>query len=103
MRKDLTGNVRRLYNQGMTQRELAKRYGVSQVSIHYVLRGRGGSVKKKERLVSWRAKLTPAQVRRMRRMYETGKFTMAALAPKFGVSQATVSNIANNKVYRKIA
>jgi len=62
----------------------------------------GGMQMKRRQIVSHRAKLTPAQVRRLRRDYERGKGTTRELAEKYGVSQATVSNILRGKVYRTV-
>jgi len=54
-----------------------------------------------KRKVSWLAKLTPAQVRRIRQAYAQGT-TMMKLAARYGVSQATISNIVRWKTYRTI-
>lgn len=45
------------------------------------------------------AKLTKEQVKRMRKMYATGKYSYKDLAPKFGVWRHTVSNIVNRRTW----
>ena len=46
------------------------------------------------------AKLTPATVRRIRRL--KGHSTQMELAAQFNVSQATISKIYNGKVYKDV-
>ncbi len=53
-------------------------------------------------VVSWRAALTAVQVRQIRRLYETKKWSQPKLARKFGVSQTAVSNILLRKTYRRV-
>ncbi len=57
---------------------------------------------KKEPIVSPIAKLSPRDVRRMRRLYASGR-TQKALAEDFRVSQSTVSNAVRGKIYRRVA
>jgi len=49
-----------------------------------------------------RAKLTEDDVREVRRLYATGKFTQQELALKFGVSQMTISNIVRRKLWKHV-
>jgi predicted XRE-type DNA-binding protein len=55
------------------------------------------------RLVSKAAKLTPAQVRKARKLWH-GRFnSQKEIADLFGVSQPTISNVLRGRVYRKVA
>ena len=47
-----------------------------------------------------RAKLTPNQVREIRRILATEPVSYAALARRFGVSEPTISQIANYQTWR---
>jgi DNA-binding MarR family transcriptional regulator len=66
------------------------------------LAGRKKKMRRRKAMVSWRAKLSPAQVRKLRKLYASGSYTTLVLAERFGVSQTTVSNILNGKVYRGV-
>ena len=52
-------------------------------------------------MISKTARLTAAQVREIREL--DGKATQTELANRFKVSQTSISNIQNRKVYRKVA
>ena len=53
-------------------------------------------------IVSWRAKLTPLQVREIRMLHRQG-WTGTALAAKFGVSASTISQLLNERTYLRVA
>ena len=53
-----------------------------------------------DRRLSHRAKLTPNQVREIRRILATEPVSYAALARRFGVSEPTISQIANYQTWR---
>lgn len=67
------------------------------MSIKVKGRGRNGN-----RQVSWLAKLTPVQVRNLRELFQEG-MSQAELARMFKISQTTVSNILQGRVYRRVA
>lgn len=48
------------------------------------------------------AKLTPKQVREIRRIYNAGAATQETLAAKYGVSQRAVSLIVRNETYKDV-
>jgi hypothetical protein len=48
------------------------------------------------------AKLTPQQVREIRRLYKGG-LSQEKIAPKFGVTQVSISNVLLRKTYRNVA
>lgn len=48
------------------------------------------------------AKLTDGKVRRIRKLYATGKWTQAELGKMFGVSDVTISYIVNRKIWKHI-
>jgi len=48
------------------------------------------------------AKLTEDDVREIRRLYATGKFSQRVLARRFGVSQATISLIVQRKIWKHV-
>lgn len=60
-------------------------------------RGKSGQRQGAENSV---AKLTVAQVTQIRRLYEGGGISQAALARDFGVSDATVCRVVNRRTYR---
>jgi transcriptional regulator with XRE-family HTH domain len=87
----------------MTQSEIAERVGISQPRVSQILRKKPSRKRAAtKRLVSWRAALTPAQVRVIRREYRAGKTTTRELSVRYGVSQSTISNILRGKVYKKV-
>ena len=53
--------------------------------------------------LSSRAALTPMQVRRIRQKWGSRSLTQSALAFIYDVSQATISNVVNRKVYKEVA
>ena len=55
------------------------------------------------RVVSQNAKLTPAQVRKVRKLWRSRKKSQKELAEMCGVSQPTISNVLTGRVYRKVA
>ena len=55
------------------------------------------------RIVSRNAKLTPAQVRKARKLWQSRKKSQKEIAEMFGVSQPTISNVLTGRVYRKVA
>ena len=55
------------------------------------------------RVVSQNAKLTPAQVRKVRKLWHSRKKSQKELAEMCGVSQPTISNVLTGRVYRKVA
>lgn len=52
--------------------------------------------------ISPKAKLTPAQVREIRKKYAAGTASQPKLAQQFSVSQATIHMVVKNKVYRSV-
>lgn len=48
------------------------------------------------------AKLTAAQVREIRELYATGRYSQRALAQQFGVGQNCVCDVVNRKTWRHI-
>ena len=56
----------------------------------------------KEKKLSHFAKLKPAEIRKLRKLYAAKKANTYELAEKFGVSQTTVSNILTGKIYRLV-
>jgi hypothetical protein len=48
------------------------------------------------------AKLTPAQVRELRRRYDSGKAVQTELAQQYGVSQRVVSLIVRRETYKDV-
>lgn len=55
----------------------------------------------KPREVSWLAKLSPAKVRTIRRLYQEGK-SQAYLAQRFFLSQASISNLLAGRTYTRV-
>ena len=54
------------------------------------------------RVVSQNAKLTPAQVRKVRKLWRSRKKSQKELAEMLNVSQPTISNVLTGRVYRKV-
>lgn len=48
------------------------------------------------------SKLSPDEVRAIRRLWKGRRLSQVALAFRYGVSQATISNIVTRKVYRRV-
>lgn len=48
------------------------------------------------------AKLTDRKVRRIRKLYDTGKHTQAELGEMFGVAENTISQVVNRKTWRHV-
>lgn len=53
--------------------------------------------------VSWRAKLSPKDVRDIRALWKSGKYTQDSIAQKYRVSQTAISFLLNKQTYRKVA
>lgn len=51
----------------------------------------------------WKAKLTEKKVVRMRKLYETGRYTQMDLSRKFGVVNQVVSSIVTRKAWAHVA
>lgn len=49
------------------------------------------------------AKMTTAKVRQARKSYETGKWTIKALAEKYGVSHQSMHALLNRKTWKHVA
>lgn len=49
------------------------------------------------------AKMTNAKVRQARKSYDTGKWTIRALADKYGVAPQTMHAIVNRKTWRHVS
>jgi len=49
-----------------------------------------------------RAKLTENQVREIRLLYATGKFSQQELALRFGVSQRTISSVVGRRIWKHV-
>jgi DNA-binding transcriptional regulator LsrR (DeoR family) len=52
--------------------------------------------------ISWRAKLTPQQVRKIRVLYFKKNYTQEELAQQFMLSQTAISNLIRGVTYRGI-
>lgn len=48
------------------------------------------------------AKLTPAQVRMIRRLWAQGKLTQGQIAEKFGVHQVSVSSVVTGRTWSDV-
>lgn len=62
--------------------------------------GKGRKVQPRSEHVN--AKLTPAQVREIRRSYDTGEMKQVPLAQKYGVSQRAISLITRRETYKDV-
>lgn len=60
------------------------------------------SMRNKKRLVSWRAKLRPSQVRRAREL-ALRNWSQSRIAQVLGVSQSAVSMLLAGRTYRSVA
>lgn len=91
--------VRRLYEEGATARELAERYGVTTTTIYSILRGdRGGHKLTPPKGHNCR-KLSDDQVRQLRFLARRGA-SQSQLAKAFPVAQSSISLILSGKTYR---
>jgi hypothetical protein len=102
--------IRQAYADGARQDDLAAEWGLGQPTIGKIIRGErwgtaGGpiTVGAKRRATGLRnvnGKLNPEQVAEIRRIYALGGTSQAAIAARFGVSQASVSSLILAKTHR---
>src|SRR5574338_881761 len=121
--------IKNLYNQGFSQSKIAKMFDCNQSHISRILRGQACSyiclidktmatfkanVKpaknespqaktlraKRNRLFC--TKLTWKKVKRLRKMYFSGKYTQMDLAKKFGIHQSTVTRIVRAITWKEL-
>lgn len=83
---------------GMTNQQLAAKYGVSATHISDI---RNGHVWTGREVHNHNAKLDPRKVRRIRKLV-AGGMTRTAVANLFGVSQPTVSEIVLRKTWQHV-
>lgn len=84
-----TSQIRELcrrYAAGESPSRLAEEFGVSHPHVHSLLRRN----RIERRRVGQPAKLTPAQRRKIRKMYKPGKISMRAVAEQLGISEGLV-------------
>lgn len=51
----------------------------------------------------WSAKLDKKKVRKARRLYETGRFTIRGLAGRFGIASSSMRSILNRQTWKHVA
>lgn len=90
---------------GITQRELAIRYGVDQSVISRIVRGgiwdsASGPLTTPRRKQERNAKLTEEQVAEIRRGYADAESSMSRLARAYGVSIATIHGIIHRNTWK---
>jgi Helix-turn-helix len=87
------GNARRRWRRGIQ---------VANFALDRLLdeKARRGAERRTSR-TSWRAKLSPGAVRRIRRLHAQG-WSQTTLAEEFGVSQATIHNLLVGKTYWRL-
>jgi len=103
--------ARALYGAGVSQAEIAGRFGVSQPTIFGLVSGRtwkhlGPPISKPRGhnhvgAKNGRSKITEADVREMRRAYVGGE-TQTSIAARYGMSQVTVSKIVRHESWRHV-
>lgn len=100
--EDDVREIRRSHRDGTSQTEMARRHGASVAAISAIVRWKTWShVDPDDRPVIKPGRLTDAQVRQIRRLYESG-VSQGALAERFGTNQATVSLIVRRKSYKHV-
>ncbi len=100
--------IKSLYEQRIcTQQELASMYGLHKSSISLLVRGKTYAHSQTVRRVArgelqGLAKVTERQVKRLRRMYQTGHYSQQALAERFNLKQTTVSAIVRGFTWKHL-
>jgi predicted transcriptional regulator len=98
--------IREAYAKGnITQKQLARRYGVQQSCISDIVLGDtwpevGGPIKVSKKHKS-RLRLTAIIVREIREAYATGTKTQAWLAQRYGVQQSCISYIIRGETWKR--
>lgn len=85
----------RAQNPALTQKDLAAKFGTSEMSVSRVLRG---EVHREERA----RKLTPQQVQELRYLARASTETQEDLAKRFGITQGEVSRIVSRELYADV-
>ena len=94
--------IRLLVSNGFTQREIAKRYGISEGHMSTIVKGKrrgtaAGALRQRHGL----AKLTEAQVLKMYELHDDG-WTATELGKEFGVSDATAHCVIVGRTWRHL-
>lgn len=86
--------IRKLYAAGgISQYKLGKKFGLSQTQIGRLTRGLRWRHVSTEKIERADRKISPEDVIEIRRLYETGTISQAAIASHYGVFQSTISKI----------
>lgn len=93
--------IRDLYQSGnYTQVVLAKQFGVAPPQIHCIVRNKSWNDGTPE--PQTKPRLTPDQVREIRRLYADCKFTGKELGAMFGVSNDHISGIVTRRIWKNV-
>lgn len=94
---------------GVSQRELAVKYGISQPTVSHVVTGyvwghvKGAVEPLTDHTVGrMQRALTDNEARAIRLEYQLGNVTQAQLAERYGVVQSQISNIILRKTYKHV-
>ena len=92
-----------LYKSGKRCKDIASMFGVSSQSIHAIVTGKTYPKIKRDRVLKTRllnnSKISVEDVKNMRRIYDLGGITIAAIARRFGVSRYSAGDIVNRRTF----
>jgi DNA-binding MarR family transcriptional regulator len=112
--RDEVEKLLRLYAAGThTQQQLAEMFETTQSNIGHIVRGErwqhvdgprtnAGVLRRAKGEDNSHSKLTRDQVRRIRQLYSTGRYTQKELASQFGISSSTISQIVRRVIWKHI-
>ncbi len=111
MSNKVNEEIRILYKDGVSQKEIAQKINRHITTVSNVVRGKQGRSAKGPIFKPWEgvlgernhwAKLTEREVLEIREVHRNGQVTSAALAKKHNVSETTVSFIINRKRWKHV-
>lgn len=98
---------------GATVHDLASLYGTAETTISLILRGKSWAHVEREIIEEPapkavgqhhpRTSLTNEDVRRIRRLVESGKSTQAELRQEYGLSRGAMSSLVNRRTWKSVA
>lgn len=93
---------KRYYEGGVTQEDLGKEYGISQVRVGMIVRNEGWVIsgEKRKNFRCRSSKLTQEIADQIRKEYSVGVLNTIGLAEKYNVHKSLISLILRNKIWR---
>jgi group I intron endonuclease len=83
-----------------TQTQLSKDFNISLTQIHRIIKGKSWGDKKHDQIIT-KKNLTKEQVKELRSLYSSNKFTQKELSIKYNISLSHTNRIINRKKWSK--